>query len=61
MLLQRQLINDTTSRGNHMKTTTTQKTVRVFGANNAKVRIPVPAVAAPRGIVGAVSCCCKDN
>jgi hypothetical protein len=42
-------------------TTTTQKTVRVFGANNTKVRIPVPAVAAPRSIVGAVSCCCKDN
>lgn len=40
---------------------TTQKTVRVFGANNVKVPVAVPAVAAPRSIVGAVSCCCKDN
>lgn len=37
------------------------KAVRVFSANNTKLLVPVTAAQAPRSIVGALECCCKDS
>lgn len=40
---------------------TTAKPVRVFASNGVNLRVAVPVTTAPRSIVGALSCCCKDS
>jgi hypothetical protein len=37
------------------------KAVRIFSSAATKVTVPVKPVQAPRSIVGALECCCKDN
>ena len=37
------------------------KTIRIFSANGQRAQVNVPASQAPRSIVGALSCCCKDS
>ncbi len=37
------------------------KQVRVFGSNAQRQAVSVPVVKAPRSIVGAIECCCKDS
>lgn len=37
------------------------KAVRIFSSTATKVTVPVKQVQAPRSIVGAIECCCKDQ